>query len=355
MRTFHCDKCGQQVFFENVRCENCGGLLGYEPERRAIFTFEPDGEHRWRSLHPADAGRLYKKCVNYEQQNVCNWMLPADSPDALCASCRLTRVIPNLSNEKNHLYWQRLETAKRRLLYTLWDLRLQPPPKQGEDDGGLAFEFLESTEHGHVTTGHANGVITINVAEADPAHRERTREQMHEPYRTLLGHFRHESGHYYWDRLIANSAYLEPFRTLFGDEQEDYAEALQRHYRDGPSANWAERYISAYATMHPWEDWAETWAHYLHMIDTLDTAHATGMQLQPQHPGEPALALETHPVGEADFTELMNAWFALTYALNSLNRSVGMPDAYPFMLSTPVIDKLRFVHDVVHAPRLSKA
>jgi hypothetical protein len=347
MKTFHCDKCGQQVFFENVLCENCGGTLGYQPERRAISTFEPAGEHRWRSLNPADAGRLYKKCINYAREHVCNWMLPADAPGELCASCRLTRIIPNLSSGQNRVYWQRLEAAKRRLLYTLWDLRLQPQPKQEAPDKGLAFEFLENTDKTQVMTGHAGGVITINIAEADPAHRERTREEMGEPYRTLLGHFRHESGHYYFDRLIAGTAWLERFRATFGDERQDYAAALQRHYREGPPANWNEHYISAYATMHPWEDWAETWAHYLHMFDTLDTAYACGMALRPHRPGEPELTMPAGPLRTHDVDAMLSEWFALSYVLNSLNRSIGMPDAYPFTLSTPVIGKLRFVHDVV--------
>jgi hypothetical protein len=198
-----------------------------------------------------------------------------------------------------------------------------------------------------VVTGHNRGLITINVAEANPARREEAREQMREPYRTLLGHFRHESGHYYFDRLIAGTHWLAPFRSLFGDEQQDYAACLDRHYENGPPADWNGSFVSSYASAHPWEDWAETWTHYLHMFDTLDTAHACGMMLRPHKPGEPKLDIETRPLTEESFDELMRDWFALTYVLNSLNRSVGMPDAYPFTLSTPVLRKLRFVHDVV--------
>jgi hypothetical protein len=353
MKTFHCDKCGHQVFFENVRCEHCGGMLGYQPEQRAISTFQPAGEGRWRSLNPANAGQLYKQCINYSREDVCNWMLAANAPGELCASCQLTRVIPSLSSDRNRLYWKRLETAKRRLLYTLWNLRLQPPPKQGSQKGGLAFEFLEDMPNKKVMTGHANGVITINIAEADPAHREHTREQMGEPYRTLLGHFRHESGHYYFDRLIAGSERVPGFRELFGDERIDYAQALQSHYDHGAPSDWVERFISSYASSHPWEDWAETWAHYLHMTDTLDTAYACGMSLRPKRSDEPQLGIEGRPMHASNFDELLSQWFALTYVLNSLNRSVGMPDAYPFMLSTPVINKLRFVHDVTRSARAS--
>jgi len=348
MKTFHCDKCGQQVFFENTHCERCGGTLGYQPEHQAISTFEPAGDNLWRSLNPANEGRLYRKCINYAQQNVCNWMLAAEEKSGLCASCQLTHIIPALTSEKNHLYWQRLEAAKRRLLYTLWELKLQPTPKADDPQEGLAFEFLEDMPNGpRVLTGHANGLITLNIAEADPARREQMREQMHEPYRTLLGHFRHESGHYYFDRLIVDTPWVEPFRALFGDEREDYGAALQRHYNDGPPPDWAERYISAYAASHPWEDWAETWAHYLHMFDTLETAYACGMVLRPKKPDEPSMAIQEPPSRMAAFEKMLAEWFPLTYVLNSLNRSVGMPDAYPFTLSTPVIDKLRFVHDVV--------
>lgn len=347
MRTFHCDKCGQQVFFENVRCENCGGMLGYEPQQHAISTFEPLPGGLWRSLNPGKAGLAYKQCINYMREGVCNWMLPADTGDTLCASCRLTRVIPALSNDKNRLLWKRLEAAKRRLLYALWELRIQPEPKAGNGDAGLAFEFLEDTPGHRVVTGHADGVITINVAEADPAYREHTREQMGEPYRTLLGHFRHESGHFYFDRLVAGTQWLEPFRALFGDERQDYAQCMKKHYENGPPPNWEQTYISSYASSHPWEDWAETWAHYLHMTDTLDTAYACGMRVHPRKPGEPELYIEERPMKTREFDALMREWFSLTYVLNSLNRSVGMPDAYPFTLSTPVIGKLRFVHQVV--------
>jgi hypothetical protein len=351
MKTFHCDKCGQQVFYENVRCENCGGMLGFLPELCAISTFEPAGEGTWRSLHPANAGTLYKQCLNYVQRDVCNWMIAADAQDEYCASCKLTHVIPALSEEKNLLYWKRLETAKRRLLYSLWDLHLQPTPKSDDPDTGLAFEFLEDMPDKKVMTGHSNGLITINIAEADPSHREKTREQMGEPYRTLLGHFRHESGHYYFDRLIADTSWIEPYRELFGDERQDYGEALRTHYENGPATDWDQRFVSSYASSHPWEDWAETWAHYLHMIDTLDTAYACGVTLKPKKPSEPELDMEQRPLRIDSFNELMADWFALSYVLNSLNRSVGMPDPYPFTLSPPVLQKLGFVHEVVRSKR----
>lgn len=350
MKTFHCDKCSQQVFFENTLCFNCDSTLGYQPATRSINSFEQAEDNLWRSLNPVDKGKLYKQCSNYVQHNVCNWMLPADDPHELCESCQLTVVIPALSTEKNHILWSRLETAKRRLLFSLAMLNLTPASKETEPETGLAFQFLEdSVSDGCVMTGHDNGLITLNIAEADPAERERTREQMHERYRTLLGHFRHESGHYYFDRLVAESDWIDDFRTLFGDERQDYGEALKRHYDAGPAADWESNFVSSYASSHPWEDWAETWAHYLHMIDTLETAHACGLALKPRKADEPALDSITLPMKAESFDDTLHDWFALTYVLNSLNRSIGMPDSYPFKLSTPVLEKLEFVHKVVRA------
>ena len=350
MKTFHCDKCQQQVFFENTLCFNCDSKLGYQPERRVVSSFEPAGGINWRSLNPNDDGRLYKQCDNYVNQRVCNWMLDADDPHTLCASCQLTVVIPALTSDKNHLFWQRLESAKRRLLYSLWSLKLRPPSKEDDPEHGLAFEFLEDgVGDDPVMTGHDDGLITLNIAEADPSIRERTREQMHEGYRTLLGHFRHESGHYYFDRLIADTPWVDEYRELFGDERADYGDSLKAHYENGAPADWEKSFISTYATSHPWEDWAETWAHYLHMVDTLETAHACGLSLRPRKADEPALTISAPPLKIDSFEEIIGDWFALTYVLNSLNRSVGTPDSYPFKLPTPVQDKLHFVHRVVLA------
>jgi hypothetical protein len=353
MKTFHCDKCSHQVFFENTLCFHCNSMLGYQPAQGTLQSFEQTDSGYWRSLNRFDTGALYKQCHNYVQYNVCNWMLPADDPHALCESCQLTIVIPALSKEKNHILWARLEAAKRRLLFTLAAMKLSPPSKQAQPETGLAFQFLEDTvPDARVMTGHDNGLITLNIAEADPAHRERTREQMHERYRTLLGHFRHESGHYYFDRLVAGTPWIDGFRAMFGDERQDYGACLQRHYASGPVADWESRFVSSYASSHPWEDWAETWAHYLHMVDTLETARACGLSLHPVRADEPSLDHVSQPMRTGAFAETLHDWFALTYVLNSLNRSIGMPDSYPFKLSTPVLEKLEFVHKVVqaHAP-----
>lgn len=350
MKTFHCNRCSQLVFYENVRCERCASLLGYVPELAEISAFEDAGVGRWRSLHPAAQGALFRQCHNYAIENVCNWMLPAASPDALCPSCQLTHTIPNLATPDNRLYWYRLEVAKRRLLYTLAALGLDVRSRRHDPERGLAFEFLADGGDGNrVMTGHDNGLITLNIAEADDAHREQVRTAMGEPYRTLLGHFRHETGHYYFDQLVRDEPHrLEPFRALFGDERADYGDALNAYYRDGAPADWQASYISAYATMHPWEDWAETWAHYLLIVDVLDTSATYGLALLPDDPGEPTLTDRT-PVADASFENLIRRWFPLTCALNSLNRSLGLKDAYPFALAAPVIDKLRFVHRVIEA------
>jgi hypothetical protein len=242
----------------------------------------------------------------------------------LCLSCQLTRTIPD--QPENLLRWQRLEAAKRRLVYTLLALDL---PRDG-----LTFDFLVPQADQPVLTGHARGVITINATEADDEARELARVNLNEPYRTLLGHFRHESGHYYFDQLVAPDPH--EFRHLFGDERQDYAEALQRHHENGPPPDWLEQgFISAYASSHPWEDWAETWAHYLHMVDTLETADAFGLKVQ---------RLQAEAGQQTAFHRLLEGWVPLTLALNSLNRSMGLQDLYPFVLSQAAIDKLRFVH-----------
>jgi hypothetical protein len=323
-------------------------MLGYVPEFTEISAFEAAGGQDWRSLHPKADGRLFRQCQNYALENVCNWMIPAESPDTLCPACKLTRTIPNLAIPENPQYWYRLEHAKRRLLYTLDSLGLKTEGRDRDPENGLQFDFLQDTPSGEtVLTGHENGLITMNVAEADDATRIKVREEMGEPYRTLLGHFRHEIGHYYFDRLIQGQAWEAPFRALFGDERLDYGAALAAHYRDGAPLDWAESFVSAYATTHPWEDWAETWAHYLLIVDTLDTAVGCGMKLIPDAPNEPTL-MDMTPVEDAGFNRLMKQWFPLTYALNSLNRSLGLEDAYPFTLAPKVIDKLRFVHCVIN-------
>ena len=272
-------------------------------------------------------------------------------------------MIPNLSKPGTRELWAQLEAAKRRLVYSLLCMKLPVLSKAEDSERGLAFDFLADPEPGTpgaapVRTGHLNGVITINVAEADDAEREKRRLQLHEPYRTLLGHFRHEIGHYYWERLIQGTDWINGFRRLFGDEQQDYGQMLTRHHEQGAPANWPDSFVSAYASAHPWEDWAETWAHYLHITDTLETASRCGLSLQPRRSNEPEWKPEMADVGfwPLSFDQMVERWFPLTYVLNNLNRCMGLQDAYPFVLATPVLNKLRFIHEVVRgqkAPVLS--
>jgi hypothetical protein len=357
MKTFRCDNCGHPLFFENVTCLQCGSSLAFLPDRLALCAIEPAGpEGLWKRRSPrAHDGAHYRLCHNTTAYQACNFAVPADDPNPLCVSCRQTRVLPDLSVPGNVDRWFQIESAKRRLFFTLARLGLvNVTPPNGERDGPV-FEFKADLPGEMVLTGHAEGVITLNVAEADDAERTRRRVEMHEPYRTLLGHLRHESGHYYWDRLIDEGGRVEAFRRVFGDESIDYAQALQRHYASGGQpTGWEQQYVSAYATSHPWEDWAETWAHYLHMVDLLETAASYNTRVQV--PGTES-GTESDPVedpldrGQPDFDQLVEQWVPVTLLVNSLNRSLGQGDAYPFALSQPALDKLRFVHDVIQAHR----
>jgi hypothetical protein len=347
MKVFHCDHCDALVFFENVRCVNCDHALAYLPDLEFIGSLNEAGENLWTSPLPRLQGRQYRLCENYVEHNVCNWAVPADDPNPLCRSCRLTRVIPDLGKPGNEEAWYKLESAKRRLVYSLLRLGCPLISRAEDPQRGLAFEFLDDP----AKTGHAGGVITVNMAEADDAEREKRRVALHEPYRTLLGHFRHEVGHYYWERLVQGSPRLGRFRELFGDERKDYAQALNEHYKNGPPPDWRKRFVSTYAAAHPWEDWAESWAHYLHTSDTLEIAAACGLSLRPQRGDEPTLKQPTVPSrdGTEPFDKIIADWFSLTYVLNNLSRSLGQPDAYPFVLSAPAIEKLRFVHQTIAA------
>lgn len=342
------------MFFESVSCVNCGRLLAYLPDRDAMGALEQADQDQWVYRGQGSEAR-YRLCVNYQQHNVCNWAVAAEEDYEACVSCRLTQLTPELSDATHRQAWFRLETAKRRLVYTLQQLRLPLLSKNVDAEQGLAFQFKAETPGEPALTGHANGLITINIAEADDAIREQRRANLQEAYRTLLGHFRHESGHYYWDRLISGTDQLEGFRALFSDEQQDYAASLQRHYEQGATADWQANFISAYASSHPWEDWAETWAHYLHMIDVTDTAVSCGLTLRPRHPNDPLLEVDPKLIRRRRFEAVIDAWFSVTYVLNNLNRSLGQQDAYPFVLSAPTIEKLRFVHQVVENQQASSS
>lgn len=354
MKTFHCDHCQALLFFESTRCLSCDHVLAFLPDLRRVAALESCGEGLFRRVNDAEAGRRYRLCANYSGSNVCNWAVVAEGTQDLCASCRLTRVIPDLSVAGHQEAWAKLESAKRRMLYTLYELGCVVRDRVEDATQGLAYEFLANSPNGpKVLTGHDHGVITVNIAEADDATREAQRNRLHEPYRTLLGHFRHEIGHYYWLLLIEMPAQQESFRKVFGDERVDYAAALQKHYDSGPTADWQERYISAYAASHPWEDWSETWAHYMHIYDVLETAADSGLKLEPPRPDEPTLA--EAKLGEGvSFNQLLRQWFPVTFILNNLNRSMGLSDGYPFVLSDTVIAKLRFVHETIQQHRAGR-
>jgi hypothetical protein len=357
MKLFECQNCRQPLYFENTRCESCGLALGYLPGRETVSALK-GSEGDWRPL--AERRWKYRYCANVVH-GVCNWLVRTDSPDALCLACRHNRTIPDLSVPENQPRWQKIEIAKHRLFYTLLKLRLPLASKLEDPGGGLAFDFLAvpldpAAAEAAVVTGHASGLITIALTEADDVERERQRSQMHEPYRTLLGHFRHEVAHYYWDRLIARSPKLDEFRSIFGDERQHYSAALQRHYAQGPPPDWAEHYITAYASTHPWEDFAETWAHYFHMIDTVETASAFGLSVRPQlSKGANLAARMDFDPHDAEVERIIDAWLPLTFAVNSINRSMGLSDLYPFVLSPAVMVKLTFIHERIHAQRGRRA
>jgi len=359
MRAFVCHQCHEQlVFFENTRCVHCQALLGFEPVSLDLLALASQLDGSFRSVEVSGRGtdtgdERYRFCANQVLAG-CNWLVPAGDPSgpALCASCRLTRTRPNDADPDGLAAFADAEAAKRQLLFQLLDLGLPVTSRWDDPDHGLAFDLLTS-ERDSVVIGHDHGVITLNLAESDDAYRERTRLHLGEAYRTLLGHFRHEIGHYYWDVLIDGSSHLDAFRALFGDERVDYRTSIERHYDAGPAAQWETEFVSAYATMHPWEDWAETFAHYLHIRDTLQTAAEFGLQLIGPKDGEGRRMHDlsaTPQEGEFRpdrFDRVIDEWLPLTYALNAINRSMGKGDLYPFVLPPAVIRKLAFIHDLV--------
>jgi hypothetical protein len=326
MRSFACGHCGHLIFFENTVCLTCSTPLGFDSERRELVALEGEPAQK---LH---------RCANLELAG-CNWMV--DRGGALCRSCELTRTRPSDNDGDGLRAFATTEAAKRRVIMQLLELELP-----GVAPGELAFNLLSSAAES-VATGHADGLITIDLAESDDADREARRQQLGEPYRTMLGHLRHELGHYFQPLIVTGDDAWAGCRALFGDEREDYEAALKRHYSQGPPADWPARFVSAYATMHPWEDWAETFAHYLHIRDTLETASEYGVSVSGPRAVDFDRSLKAAPqpeTGERGFGELLSNWLPLTYALNAVNRSMGRGDLYPFTLAPPAIGKLEFVH-----------
>ncbi len=344
MRLFICTCCANIIYFENRSCEICGKRLGYFPETNRMYALE-SSEDKWLSL-----GELkdFKFCDN-AADDACNWLLPADCPDKLCAACSYNRTIPDLSIGENRGLWRKFELAKHHMFYGLLKLRLPLETRRQNPDFGLAFDILEDGVAGPVLTGHQDGVITLNLAEAEDAERERRRTDLGEPYRTLLGHFRHEIGHYYWDRLVREGGKLDGFRDHFGDERADYLAALKDHYANGAPPEWRDYYVSAYASAHPWEDFAETWAHFLHIVDTMEMAGSLGLRVDPRETDNAAYSAEVNfdPHNAVSISQLVRRWLPITGAVNSINRCMGQPDLYPFVLTPGVIRKLDFILELV--------
>ncbi|HEY6527586.1 MAG TPA: putative zinc-binding metallopeptidase [Cellvibrionaceae bacterium] len=362
MKTFSCSCKGRpKLFFESTSCCACGSLVGITDDFKIVqsFTRHKKTNHYFADDEPR---RLYKKCKNFLEHDICNGMIDihAKTPDGkladLCFSCKFNDVVPNLKVAEHLPLWQKMETAKRRALFTLKSLPLALYSADEKPRSGLTFNFLvdrDAKDHfisalpnqEKVLTGHDNGQITINLAEADDVARSKTRLDLHEPYRTLLGHFRHELGHYYFDQLIASNKEKHRLCKLyFGDDSVSYKAALKRHYASGPPSNWRSHFISEYATMHPWEDWAETWAHYMHIIDTLETIDDCRLRID--SPTSAHFPINTS-LADTPFADLLDKWMVFSVALNSINRSMGLQDAYPFVLTRSVRKKLMFIHHAI--------
>ncbi|MDR3373740.1 MAG: putative zinc-binding metallopeptidase [Ancalomicrobiaceae bacterium] len=354
MRLFSCGTCGSVVHFDSRTCLVCNSRLGFSPDRMAMLGLPaqandatPDGgsDGRWRLC--ANAGH-----------GACNWLVCEEAEGGegtYCVACRHDRTIPDLSVEQNLTAFRKVLAARALLFYSLLRWHLPAPTLADAPDTGLTFDFLAATKRPDgkaqpVMTGYAAGLITLAIDEADDSEREARRTALAESYRTLLGHFRHESGHYYWERLVRDGGRLDEFRAQFGDERQDYAAALAANYDEGPPADWQSRHVSPYAACHPSEDFAETWAHYIHIVDSLETAFAFGMSTAPKGAAGNQLAAEVtqSPYESASVHELVDAWVPLTIAVNALNRSMGLPDLYPFVLSDMIVAKLAFVHRLVH-------
>ena len=322
MKAFRCRVCDASLHFENSVCISCGTRLGFSREERAIVPLDQDGQY-------VDAnGRVWHVCRNLRLSG-CTW-LAAEAGDQ-CSSCELTRTRPADEDALGLADFPVAERAKRHVLFELDTLGFPVVGKDVDPENGLAFDLLSSVEE-NVVIGHANGLVTIDLAEGQVAHREKVREQLGEPYRTMLGHFRHEVGHYIEWQHVRGDELLVQCRELFGDESVDYQAEIDRHYADGPPEGWESSYISSYATMHPFEDFAETWAHYLHICDTIQTASEYGLT-----------TVGTVSSFTAFRDVVVGIWMPLSVALNMINRSMGHEDLYPFVIPARVLDKLEFV------------
>ena len=341
MKLYSCTNCSNLLYFENSVCLKCNHIVGFEADKFNVIALD-NTESGYTAVN--NKTELYRFCYN-AASGTCNWLIPVTQTSVFCKACELNRTIPELGSVTNQQKWKRIEVAKHRMVYSLLRLGLPVKAKTNtEEPGGIAFDFMaDSSPAERVITGHDNGIITLNIEEADEGERVKHKMHLGEKYRTLLGHFRHEIGHFYWEVLIKDSHSLQKFRQIFGDEQKDYSDALKTYYQTATPANWNDAFISPYATSHPWEDWAESWAHYMHLMDTLETAWSFGINI---HRSEMQVTINNDPYTVSNFDNIINRWFPLTFAVNSLNRSMGHADFYPFIISAPVIEKLRFIHQV---------
>ncbi len=334
MRAFTCSNCGQLLFFDNSVCLGCSYAVGFVPETLKLDVADPTA----------------RRCANLSLAG-CNWLIADGDPNKLCVSCRLTRTRPNDNDRPAMAAFAVAERAKRQLLFQVLSLGLHVRNRSEDPVTGLAFDLLSSRNR-EVMTGHEDGLITLDLSESDAVHREFVRLQLGEPYRTVLGHLRHEIGHYFWPSFTAEPDALAEFRELFGDESISYEDALARHYQSGPPVDWPDNFVSAYATMHPWEDWAETFAHYLHIQAGLETAAAFGLETglrtkvaarRSLQDGEPAGAVGS----------MIHEWLTLSFGLNAMSYALGQESLYPFVLGTTVVKKLDFVHRCIRAASLT--
>ena len=345
MHAFRCPRCRGLAFLESLTCPRCGTAIGIHLATQEMLEADPAGvEHD---------GSRWVPCSNRSWE--CNWLVEQGAEDARCFSCRLTRRRPEPDDT---IALEKLAVTardKRRLLLRLMTLGLPITPWY-ERQGGLGFDLLSSRSgHGPVRIGHASGIITIDLAESLDDVRERLRVQLGEPYRTMLGHFRHESGHYYQWILVEQTDFITECRELFGDERASYSDAIARHYATGAPEGWREHHISEYATMHPWEDFAETWAHYLHITDTLGTLAAAGVDLSRR----PMPGVLTHDIvprtsyAGVSSHEMLADWYWCSKLLNRANQAMGKGDLYPFTIVPEVARKLDFVHRVVQGSQVA--
>lgn len=354
MQRFACD-CGQVLFFGSSSCLGCGSKVGFDPKSGTMIRLR--------------AGVPFALCDNGVQHGVCNWLVPVEGGTAsssgkggapnggLCGACRMNRIIPDLRWGRNKHLWGRMEMAKRRLIYSMASLGITLPSKSEDMKAGLAFDIVSTVSNPTVTTGHLNGVITVNLEEADDTYRQINRQQLGENSRTLLGHFRHESAHYLWQHFLSELNWDDPlrlaFRERFGNEWLDYSTALNLHYQHGAPVGWEQNFISAYAASHPWEDWAETWAHYLQIVDGLETCESLGIQVQhlalplimlPGSAGTLPAMVASSPLDDGEFLAWLQRWMCVSTVLNEISNSLGEQELYPFIISVPVAQKLRLAH-----------